>query len=278
MKKIVLYVLLVMACFSSTAQTVSNFRLEQVGQVIEIHYDLAYSSVCEVQLWVSPDNGKNWNGPLTKVKGDVGKNISAGSKVLKWSVLEERDQLVGEQIRFKLVAIKEANKVADTPSPTRSSENPIYEYCSGADYKSTKAAFRFSAIGESMDRSKAKEKALLNARKEMAKTITVVIQITIENYVKSNEVSNKIGVKNALNEMARMIIDKELRGCNEICDKLTQNPDGVYRSYVAIDINTEIILDAMLRGFSDNDNINTDFNDEAFKRIFEKEMKKFSEY
>jgi hypothetical protein len=278
MKKIVLYVLLVMACFSSTAQTISNFRLEQVGQVLEIRYDLAYSSVCEVQLWVSPDNGKNWNGPLTKVKGDVGKNISAGSKVLQWSVLEEREQLVGEQIRFKLVAIKEANKVASAPSPNRSREKPIYEYCSGADYKSTQEAFRSSAVGESFDRDTAKKKALSNAMTEMYKTITATIKIVGETYVKSNEVSNKIGVKEVLNEMASLIVDQELRGCIEICEKLTQKPDGVYRSYAAIELKAEVILNAIHDGFSKNDRIKADYNYKVFERVFENEMKKLAEW
>ena len=278
MKKIVLYVLLVMACFSSTAQTISNFRLEQVGQVLEIRYDLAYSSVCEVQLWVSPDNGKNWNGPLTKVKGDVGKNISAGSKVLQWSVLEEREQLVGEQIRFKLVAIKEANKVASAPSPNRSREKPIYEYCSGADYKSTQEAFRSSAVGESMDRDTAKKRALSNAMTEMYKTINAIIKIVGDTYVESNEVSNKIGVKEVLNEIASSVVDQELRGCEELCYKLTQKPDGTYRSYVAIELKADMILDGMQRGLSRNDYIKADYNNEFFERVFEKEMKKFSEY
>lgn len=276
MKKIVLYVLLGMACFSSTAQTISNFRLEQVGQVLEIHYDLAYSSVCEVQLWVSPDNGKNWNGPLTEVKGDVGKNISAGSKVLKWSVLEERDQLVGEQIRFKLVAIKEANKVVSNTN--RGNEKPVYEYCSGAEFKSTQEAFRSSAVGESMDRDTAKKKALSYAMTEMYKTINVVIKIVGDTYVESNEVSNKIGVKNALNEMAQRVIDNELRGCEELCYKLTQKPDGTYRSYAAIELKAEVILKAIHVGFSKNDLIKADYNYQVFERVFEKEMKKLSEY
>lgn len=277
MKKIVLYVLLVMACFSSTAQTISNFRLEQVGQVLEIHYDLAYSSVCEVQLWVSPDNGKNWNGPLTKVRGDVGKNISAGKKVLQWSVLEERDQLVGEQIRFKLVTIKEANKVASTPSPNRNSEKPIYEYCSGADYKSTQEAFRSSAMGQSMDRDIAKRKALTYAMSEMAETITVIIKIVGENYVKSNEVSNKIGVMEELNEMASLLVDQELRRCDQICNKLTQLPDGTYRSYAAIELNAEFILNAIHAGFSQNDRIKAEYNHQVFERVFKNEMNKLTE-
>lgn len=276
MKKIVLYVLLVMACFSSTAQSISNFRLEQVGQVLEIHYDLAYSSVCEVQLWVSPDNGKNWNGPLTKVKGDVGKNISAGSKVLLWSVLEERDQLVGEQIRFKLVAVKEANKVVSNTN--RGNEKPVYEYCSGTEFKSTQEAFRSSAVGESMDRDTAKKKALSNAMTEMYKTINVVIKIVGDTYVESNEVSNKIGVKEVLNEIASSVVDQELRGCEEICYKLTQRPDGTYRSYAAIELKAEVILKAIHVGFSKNDLIEADYNYQVFERVFEKEMKKFSEY
>jgi formylglycine-generating enzyme required for sulfatase activity len=57
-----------------------------------------------VALFVSLNSGKSWIGPLTRVTGDVGKNVSSGNKSIRWQVLEEQDQLVGSNIRFKVTA------------------------------------------------------------------------------------------------------------------------------------------------------------------------------
>ena len=104
MKKAILQIIVLVLGLTARSQTISNFRLEQVGQQVHVYYSLTSSSACEVQLMVSTDNGKTWSGPLTQVSGDVGKNITAGNKQITWNVLEERDQLVGDQIRFKVVA------------------------------------------------------------------------------------------------------------------------------------------------------------------------------
>ncbi len=104
MKKAILQIILLVLGLTTRAQTISNFRMEQVGQQVHVYYTLISSSACEVQFMVSTDNGKTWSGPLTKVSGDVGKNIAAGEKQITWRVLEEREQLVGDQIRFKVVA------------------------------------------------------------------------------------------------------------------------------------------------------------------------------
>ena len=61
---------------------------------------------------LSQDNGLTWGSALKNVSGDVGKNISAGEKSITWKVLEERDQLVGSKIKFKVIAV---GKKALTP-------------------------------------------------------------------------------------------------------------------------------------------------------------------
>lgn len=86
------------------AQTVSNVITEQQGNDLLIFYTLEAKESCEISLYVSTDGGRTWQGPLLKVTGDVGKKIAAGKKHLRWTVLEERESLVGNQIQFKVVA------------------------------------------------------------------------------------------------------------------------------------------------------------------------------
>jgi hypothetical protein len=166
-------------------------------------------------------------------------------------------------------------KAADTPKPK--GEVLINEYCSGEQFMSTKDAFRATATGESMDRETAKKKSRANANSELAKTISTTMKIVGDNYVNSTEFNNKEEVTETFQEMARTLVDQEIRGAVEICEKLTQREDGIFVSYVAIELSGQKIADAYNAGLSNNDKIKADYNYEKFKDTFEKEMKKFEE-
>ncbi|MFM9421552.1 MAG: hypothetical protein RIR06_13 [Bacteroidota bacterium] len=193
---------------------------------------------------------------------------------LKSNKMKTRITLLALAATFALAlpSCKKDKKVEDGPKPA--GEVIINEYCSGDSYKSTKDAFRSTATGESMDRETAKKKARSNAMSEMAKTISATMKIVGDNYVNSTEVNNKEEVTETFNEMARTVVDQELRGCIEICEKLTQRPDGTYVSYVALELSGNTIADAYQSGLSKNDKIKADYNYEKFKETFEKEMEK----
>jgi hypothetical protein len=177
-----------------------------------------------------------------------------------------------------MIAIPSCKKNKDevkTPDPK--GEVVINEYCAGDKYKSTKDAFRSTATGESMDRETAKKKARSNAMSEMGKTISATMKIVGDNYVNSTEVNNKEEVTESFNEMARTVVDQELRGCMEICEQLTQRSDGTYVSYVALELSGNSIADAYQNGLSKNDKLKADYNYEKFKETFDKEMEKLSQ-
>ncbi|MEY3586245.1 MAG: hypothetical protein RLZZ243_1309 [Bacteroidota bacterium] len=177
-----------------------------------------------------------------------------------------------------MIAIPSCKKNKDevkTPDPK--GEVVINEYCAGDKYKSTKDAFRSTATGESMDRETAKKKARSNAMSEMGKTISATMKIVGDNYVNSTEVNNKEEVTESFNEMARTVVDQELRGCMEICEQLTQRSDGTYVSYVALELSGNSIADAYQSGLSKNEKLKADYNYEKFKETFDKEMEKLSQ-
>jgi len=169
-------------------------------------------------------------------------------------------------------ACKKKKKAAETPKPK--GEVLINEYCTGDQYMSTKEAFRSTATGESMDRETAKKKARSNANAEMAKTINTTMKIVGDNYVNSTEVNNKEELTETFQEMARTVVDQEIRGAIEICEKLTQREDGTFVSYVALELSGQKIADAYSNGLSQNEKLKADYNYEKFKDTFNKEMEK----
>jgi hypothetical protein len=167
-------------------------------------------------------------------------------------------------------ACKKKKTTVETPKP--SGEVLINEYCTGDQYKSSAEAFRATATGESMDRETAKKKARSNAQAELAKTISSTMKIVGDNYVNSTEFNNKEEVTETFQEMARTVVDQELRGAIEICEKLTQRENGTFVSYVALELSGSKIADAYNSGLSQNEKLKADYNYEKFKDTFNKEM------
>jgi hypothetical protein len=89
---------------SISAQKVTNVSNHQEQSTIIVSYDLETKSPCKISLFVSTNGGTTWQGPLKKVSGDIGVNVSSGSKAIIWNVLEEFEQLSGDNIVFKISA------------------------------------------------------------------------------------------------------------------------------------------------------------------------------
>jgi ribulose bisphosphate carboxylase small subunit len=168
------------------------------------------------------------------------------------------------------VGCKKKKQTVEVPKPD--GEVLINEYCSSEEHFSDKKTFRATATGESLDRETAKKKARSNATAELAKTISNTMQVVGDNYVNSTEFNNTEEVTETFNEMARTIIDQEIKGAIKICDKLTQRPDGRYVSYIAIELSGLEVLQEYNEQLSKDERIKAEYNYEKFKDTFEEEM------
>lgn len=87
-----------------SAQTVSNVVAKQVGNTIEITYDITNSS--EVGLLLSQDGGKTYAPVPQTITGDVGQ-VSAGHHKMIWDLLADDTDWDIERARFMVVAKKQ---------------------------------------------------------------------------------------------------------------------------------------------------------------------------
>ena len=175
---------------------------------------------------------------------------------------------------FLIVGLGSCKKNKDTVEKEPDGEVLINEYCTGDSYFSDKSTFRSTATGESMDRETAKKKARSNANAELAKTISTTMQIVGDNYVNSTEFNNKEELTETFNEMARTVIDQELKGAKKICDKLTKKADGRYVSYIALELSGDDIVSEYNERLSKDQRIKAEYNYQQFKETFEQEMEK----
>ena len=106
---LVLYITIFQIGITATAQKVSNITFRQEQSTIIVSYDLETKTPCKVSLYVSTDGGVKWQGPLTKVTGDVGNKIVSGSHHITWNVLEELEEFIGDNIKFQIRAFGNNN-------------------------------------------------------------------------------------------------------------------------------------------------------------------------
>ena len=114
-----IFLLETLPCNVSTvmAQQIENVQFRQSGKRVIITYDLVQTEkwqTFDVEVYLSENNGYTYD-KLRSVKGDVGYDVTGGyDKRIVWEALRERDEVVGERIRFKVtVKVKGENPFKD---------------------------------------------------------------------------------------------------------------------------------------------------------------------
>ena len=163
---------------------------------------------------------------------------------------------------------------SQTLTPAKQGEVEIVEYCSGKEYVTNDEYFRSQATGTSPNRETAKKKSRSEAEAKLARSIEVLVEVVTENHVNDTQYGNKIEATGVFNEINRSIVKQTLGGAVTICEKLTQKPDGLFVSYIAIELSGDKIANAYNERLSKDERIMAEFNYENFKKTFEEEMSK----
>ncbi len=146
--------------------------------------------------------------------------------------------------------------------------------CSGSEYFGTSEIFRSNSIGESSDQVVSKKKALSNARADLASQIETTVKAVTDNYVNSREFNNKEEVEERFEGLNREVVDQELRGIKVICEKQTRTSEGRYKTYIALELDSNGLLSTYNERLSTDDRLKIDYDYEKFKKTFEEEMNK----
>jgi len=106
-KKLLLITISLFFGIYSYAQNITNVSFVQKDQTIVVNYDISgkFYQKFNVDLYVSMDGGKTFIGPLEKVTGDVGPNITeSNNKTIIWNVIQEKPDFGGNVV-FDVKAI-----------------------------------------------------------------------------------------------------------------------------------------------------------------------------
>ena len=171
-----------------------------------------------------------------------------------------------------LFACSSSNKASNQPIPE--SEVEVIIPCSGPDFFTNKKYFRANSIGESLDQVVSKKKALSNARADLASSVKILVESVVDNYVKSSELNNEEQVVERFEGLNREVIKQELVGIKTICEKLTKTTEEKFKTYIAIELSAQKLVDKFHERIMKDDLLMIDYDYERFKDTFVKEMGK----
>lgn len=167
-----------------------------------------------------------------------------------------------------------STKKAAANQPVPATEVEVVIPCSGPDFFTTNKYFRANSIGESLDQVVSKRKALSNARAELAASVKTLVESVTDNYVKSSELNNHEQIEERFEGLNREVIKEELVGIKTICEKLTKTTEGKFKTYIAIELSAQKLVDKFHERMMKDDLLMIDYDYEKFKKTFEEEMEK----
>lgn len=148
--------------------------------------------------------------------------------------------------------------------------------CSGPEFFTTKEYFRANSSGESLDQITAKQKALSNAKGQLAADINSTIKSVTDNYRKSTEVNNTEEILERFEGNIREVVNKEISGVRQICEEVMKvKSTGKYKYYVALELAGEDLKEAINQSLSQDQQLKVDYNYDKFKETFDKEMENY---
>jgi hypothetical protein len=155
-----------------------------------------------------------------------------------------------------------------------SGETEVVVFCSGPEFFTTSEVFRASAVGESMNMSVAKRKAMTNARSELAASIQSTVRGVTDSYVNSLANNNQEKVSERYESLTREVVNQNLKGLRVICERYTMTAEGNYKVYVAIELSAQNLVDNYYQQLTKTQSQTTTADYENLQKRFAEEMVK----
>lgn len=97
MRRIEILLILMIFCFYSFSQKIKNISFSQDGNRIVVNYEINLPELrtANIDLFVSTDGGRSFEGPLKSVTGDLNDITTNGKKSIIWNVFDEYEKLDG---------------------------------------------------------------------------------------------------------------------------------------------------------------------------------------
>lgn len=137
--------------------------------------------------------------------------------------------------------------------------------------------FRAFSMATSSDLSLSKEKALLLAKQRLVTLIQSNTKSVTDRYVNEREVGSASEFEQKFENLTREVADQTISNIVVACEKSSVLPDKKYRSFVAIEVEKEELLNSLNNSISKDVKLQVDYDKKKYEEIFNQEMEKMAE-
>ncbi len=141
-------------------------------------------------------------------------------------------------------------------------------YCQFEDFATDINFFRATMLGESRDRAIARKKALINARGQLAGNIQAIIRSVFDVYTTSDASADRYEY------LTRQIVKKKITGMVVVCSKTVKLDNGLYRSYVAVELPRSSVVGELNRQTVAGEGLQEGYRFTDFEQKLKDEMEK----
>jgi len=167
-------------------------------------------------------------------------------------------------------------KTKQPAAPTYSDMKEVVTPCSDTEFKSDATFFRATGMGSSQDQSTCKRKALLDANTNLAGSVNRTIKSVTDRYTADRQVGQGTEFSEKFEQLTRDVVNQQLSNVTTACSKMFTKADGLYYSYIAVEVSKDQLLANINDGISKDQKLQQDYEKMKFEKIFNEEMDKLA--
>ena len=149
--------------------------------------------------------------------------------------------------------------------------------CQGPKFRSDKNYFRGSNMATSSDLALSKEKAMLAAKQNLSGLINSKIKSVTDRYVNEREFGEDSEFEQKFENLTREVVNQRLVDIAVICEKTGALDNGKYRTFIALEVEKDAIMNGIDNHLSKNKKLQIDYDKMKYEQIFNEEMQKLEE-
>jgi hypothetical protein len=134
--------------------------------------------------------------------------------------------------------------------------------------------FRAAGNGKSRNLATSKDKAMLNAKTRLAGLINSTIKSVTEQYTNEMDVGDATEFEQSFEQMTRDVVKQQLVEVGVTCEKTGTGKEGLYETYLAIQVKKDHIYNGIDEGISKDKKLQLKYDRMKFKEKFDEEMDK----
>jgi hypothetical protein len=161
-------------------------------------------------------------------------------------------------------------------APTYPDMKEVITPCSDTEFRSDNKFFRATGVASSQDQSTSKRKALLDANTNLAASVNRIIKSVTDRYTNERRIGAASDFEEKFDQLVRDVVNQQLSNVTTACSKMFTKTDGLYYSYIAVEVAKDQILNNINTGITKNQKLQVDYDKMKFEKIFNEEMDKLA--